>query len=342
MPDCTLSNIRVTGISCAVPKQSATESDLAVAFGEKAARRLVSGTGVKERRIDPGLCTSDLCFAAAERLLDDLGWERDTINHLIFISQTADYVLPATACVLQGRLNLSTDCTAFDVNLGCSAYPYGLWLAGKLMEAGQRVLLLVGDNISMLVNADDRSTVPLFGDAGSATALEWSNEMGNSEISFLLGTDGSGYKNIIVEAGGCRLPTFKDPAQRHLFMNGAEVFGFAIQGVPPLVEKTLKYAGWKPENCDDIVFHQANGFMLKHLAEKLSVPLNKVPMCLENFGNTSSASIPLTLVTERRDELRQQIRNYLLVGFGVGWSWGAAALRLGKICVPELIELKSL
>ena len=342
MPDCTLNNVSVAGISCAVPKRKVTESDLAAAFGEKAARRLVSGTGVKERRIDPSLCTSDLCYAAAERLLDDLGWERETIDHLIFISQTADYVLPATACVLQDRLNLPTHCTAFDVNLGCSGYPYGLWLAGKLMDPGQRALLLVGDTSSMYINTDDRSAVPLFGDAGSATALESSNELGNPEISFSLGTDGSGFRNIIVEAGGCRLPAVEDPAQGNLSMNGAEVFGFAIQGVPPLVEKTLKYAGWKPENCDDIVFHQANGFMLKHLAEKLNAPLKKVPMCLENYGNTSSASIPLTLVTERRDELRQQIRNYLLVGFGVGWSWGAAALELGQICVPELIELESL
>lgn len=346
LPDNTLS---VRGLACAVPAARATAADLAAAFGETDARRLVRGTGVHERRLSSH-CTSDLCLAAAERLLAELGWERNSISHLVLVTQTPDYPLPATACLLQHRLGLPTHCTAFDVNLGCSGYPYGLWLAGRLLEPGQRALLLVGDTIRAAPG--DRSTVPLFGHAGSATALERHLEAtSEAPVHFVLGTDGGGGRHILVEAGGSRLPCDSvtcQPqirpdgnvrSQADLFMNGAEVFSFALQQVPALVEAGLARAGWTQAECDDLVFHQANGFMLKTLADKLDLPPEKIPSCLDRFGNTSSASIPLTLVTCRADELRAGRRNCLLVGFGVGWSWAAAALPLGPLVIPNLIEV---
>ena len=342
------SNLIVRGIACAVPSERQTEVNLAASFGEVDAKRLVKGTGVAERRIGTK-CTSDLCFEAANRLINDLGWARDSISHLILVTQSADYVLPATACLLQDRLGLSTECTAFDVNLGCSGYTYGLWLISRLLRQGQRAVLLVGDTISMPLK--DRATVPLFGHAGTATAIERPVDGSGGKAVFCLGTDGSGARNIIIEAGHFRIPSTPETreckatpdgnvrSQEDVYMNGSEVFTFALKGVPPLVNECLQAADWTLEQCDDIVFHQANGFMLKTLGDKLGIPSEKVPTSLRWFGNTSSASIPLTLVTERRDQLQTSSRRYLLVGFGVGWSWGAAAIELGPMIIPPLIEL---
>jgi 3-oxoacyl-[acyl-carrier-protein] synthase-3 len=351
MAQSVLSQIRIAGIASAVPAKRQGESDLASVFGEKEARRLVKGTGVVERRIDPELCTSDLCFAAAERLIEDLGWSRDSIQHLVFLSQTPDYRLPATACVLQHRLGLSTECTAFDVNLGCSGYTYGIWLAGKLLEPGQRALLCVGDMASCTVSSVDRSALPLFGDAVSVTALECTSEEPVGRITFFGGTDGSGHDNIIIPAGGYRVRTSLESlqvaecsdgifrTQENLLMKGAEVFSFGIREVPNLIKRTLDAVSWQISDVDAFVFHQANTFMLTTIADKLGISMDRVPLSIERFGNTSSASIPLTLTVCLRDSLQVGGKKLLLVGFGVGWSWAALALQPGPIIMPELIEL---
>ena len=353
MAESIVQNVAIKGIGCAVPKRRLAEEALAEHFGPKDARRLIKTTGVAERRVTRNLCTSDLCVAAAEALLRELKWEPSSISHLIFITQTSDYVLPAAACIIQDRLKLPMSCTAFDVNLGCSGYPYGLWLLSRMLEPGQRALLLAGD-IMFSVSYDDRTTMPVFGDAGSATALEYTSQAGVHPIYFSMGTDGSGYRNIIVEAGRCRVPLTPETtrlvtdehgnktSQANLRMNGAEVFAFGLREVPRLVTRTLELADWSVESCDDFVFHQANRFMLDHIVQKLDVPPHKVPMSICEFGNTSSASIPLSLYAARREELRHGERRYLLAGFGVGWSWAASAIRLGPIAVPDLVELDEL
>jgi 3-oxoacyl-[acyl-carrier-protein] synthase-3 len=340
--------LQVRGIACAVPAHRETEADLAREFGEVDARRLVKGTGVKERRVGT-FCTSDLCCAAAESLIAELGWARESVTHLVFVTQSADYVLPATACVLQQRLGLSTQCTALDVNLGCSGYTYGLWLVARILESGQRALLLAGDAI--MLSPQDRSALPLFGHAGSATAVERSHESDAKKSFFVMGTDGTGARNIIIEGGHFRMPSCGATAERKLcsdgnirsqedlFMNGAEVFSFALQRVPGIGMQCMDLAGWSRANCDDFVFHQANGFMLKTLADKMDIPIEKVPSSLAWYGNTSSASIPLTLVACRREVLLTKSRRCLLLGFGVGWSWAAVALELGPLVIPPIIEL---
>jgi 3-oxoacyl-[acyl-carrier-protein] synthase-3 len=351
MASSIVSSVVIRGLACAVPAHRHTEADVAQIFGAADAQRLAKGTGVRERRI--GLvCTSDLCYEAATRLLDEQGWARDSISHLVLITQTPDYVLPASACILQQRLGLSTHCTAFDVNLGCSGYPYGLWLISRLLEPGQRALLLVGDTINAA--PQDRSTMPLFGHAGSATTLERpATSTGLPNSAFILGTDGSGARNIIVEAGQSRLPSTVETQERQLthdgnlrsqqdlVMNGPQVFTFALQHVPSLVNDCLSLAGWSIDQCHQFVFHQANGFMLKTLADKLDIPDAKMPSSLREFGNTSSASIPLTLVTQCQEVLRSAERQRnLLIGFGVGWSWAAAAVELGDMIVPDLINVE--
>ena len=350
MPDSIVQNVGIRGIACAVPRRRLTEDALAAQFGPKDAKRLTKSTGVLERRVTRSLCTSDLCVAAAEALMRDLCWEPASISHLIFVTQTPDYFIPATACIIQDRLKLPTTCAAFDVNLGCSGYPYGLWIAAKMMEPGQRALLLAGD-ITFKISKDDRATIPILASAGSATALEYDSQAPTPDMAFSLGTDGSGYRNIIVEAGRCRVPLSAETtkivvdeqgnkkSREHLHMNGAEVFAFSLREVPDLITRTLALAKWEQGFCDDFVFHQANRFMLEHIAQKLDLPPEKVPMCLEKFGNTSSASIPLALHSQRLDQMRGSSRHYLLAGFGIGWSWAACALTFGPIVVPDLVEV---
>ena len=248
MATCTIAGVRLAGVASAVPDRTRNVADEAPVFGEADAARVSDSLGVRNRHVVfDGLCASDLCFAAADRLLGDLGWARDSVDALLFVSQTPDYRLPATSCGLQERLRLSTQCAAFDVGLGCSGHVYGLWIASSLMVAGgaRRVLVLTGDTSTNFCSPLDRSVALLFGDAGTATALE--ADSGAAPMSFVLGTDGSGRDNLIVPAGGFRTPHSPLTAARvagddgnsrsaeELFMNGAEIFTFTLREVPPLV-----------------------------------------------------------------------------------------------------------
>jgi 3-oxoacyl-[acyl-carrier-protein] synthase-3 len=316
------------------------------------AEKISQSTGVRQRRVAPnGTCTSDLCLAAAERLLDQLGWSRDSVELLVFVSQTPDYVLPATSCSLHSRLGLSKSCAAFDINLGCSGYVYGLWVTSQLVASlgGSRALLLVGDTITSLVSPQDQSVATLFGDAGSATAIEGCSN--GAEMHFRLGTDGAGQGHLMVPAGGFRCPRSENTAVRRiredgnvrsdedLFMNGAEIFAFTLKIVPPLFSGVLEQAAWTAAEVDAYVMHQANRFMLQHLAKRMRLPTEKVIIAMENFGNTSSASIPLTLTVSLAERLRSSEMKLVLAGFGVGFSWAAAAIRCGNLCVPDLVQV---
>lgn len=309
-------------------------------------------TGIQSRPVtDDKTCTSDLCHCAATKLLDSLQISPDSIDALIFVSQTPDYILPPTSYVLQNRLGLSTDVAAFDVNLGCSGYTYGLWLASSLLQ-GQidRVLLLVGDTCSKFTSDQDRSTFPLFGDAAAATIIEKNAAAGPAH--FVLGSDGTGCDNLIIKAGGFRDPRRGQTLQRaegtdgnlrrddELFMNGQEVFTFTLGTVSPLVSELLEYSNAQVEGVDHFVFHQANEFMLKHLAKKSGIPDDKLPMTMKNFGNTSSASIPLTICQKLKDKINTQTPKLALLGFGVGLSWGAAMIQ-SPIRVIDNIEFTS-
>jgi 3-oxoacyl-[acyl-carrier-protein] synthase-3 len=346
------SGVRIAGVASAVPSNLRTIlEDAADAMGAEA-EKISQSTGVRQRHVAPnGTCTSDLCLAATERLLDELGWSRDSVELLVFVSQTPDYVLPATSCSLHSRLGLSKSCAAFDINLGCSGYVYGLWVASRLLGSagGSRALLLVGDTITPLVSPQDQSVATLFGDAGSATALEGCSN--GSEMHFRLGTDGAGQGHLMVPAGGFRHPRSENTAVRKarkdgnvrsdedLFMNGAEVFAFTLRTVPPLFSEVLEQAAWTVAEVDAFVMHQANRFMIQHLAKRMRLPSEKVVIALEDFGNTSSASIPLALTVSLAERLRSSEMKLVLAGFGVGFSWAAAALRCGNLCVPDLVRV---
>lgn len=340
--------VRVAGIASAVPETVAPVEAFNDQFGAAAVAKISTSTGVGSRHVVDSHCTSDLCAEAARRLLQEASIDPTSIDALIFVTQTPDYVLPATACLLQASLGLPDHAAAFDVNMGCSGYVYGLWLAGSLIAGGgaTRVLLLVGDTISRIVSPVDRSVALLFGDAGTATLLEADRDA--SPMPFILGTDGRGVKNLIVPAGGFRQPASEVARERteresgnrradtDLYMNGTEIFAFTLARVPPMVSAALQAAGATAEDVDAFVFHQANRFMLNHLVKRMALPPEKVVLGLECFGNTSSASIPLALCTELADRLKSKPSRLLLSGFGVGYSWASCVLTTSGLVVPEV------
>jgi 3-oxoacyl-[acyl-carrier-protein] synthase-3 len=344
--------VQVAGITCAVPKRAEDYTVYAPAFGTRDVEKIAKLTGIYTRRIvEEGVCTSDLCTAAAEDLLARLGWARDTIDLLVFVSQTQDYLLPATACCIQSRLGLSTDCAAFDLVQGCTGYIYGLYVASALVSSGstRRALLLVGDTISRVVSPGDRATVLLFGDAGSATALEYDPLA--PPMDFVVGSDGRGRDHLIVPAGGFRKRSTPETRERRLhadgsarseedlYMNGSELLAFTMAVVPKLIKETLTLAGRDTSEVDYFVFHQANRFMIEHFARKSGIPLERVPFNLDRYGNTSSASVPLVIASELRDVIAARRQILLLAGFGVGYSCGGAVVEIGPIPTIGLIEV---
>lgn len=341
--------VRVRGVASAVPANVRTLADDAKVFGQQEIERISQNIGVRQRHVvaSEKTCASDLCHAAANRLLDELGWERDSIEALILVTQTPDYFMPATSCSLQHRLGLSKRCASFDINQSCAGYVYGLWIASSLTRQCKRVLLLVGDTISRVVSPQDRTVTSLFGDAGTATALEQDETA--PPMAFELGSDGSGACYLTVPAGAFRVPSSAATRERierdggnlraeaDLFMDGAEVFTFALREAPGMIQRTLAAAGRAPDEIDAFVLHQANRFMIQQLTKRLRIPAEKAPLGLTEYGNTSSASIPLALTTELRDKITQNEQRLLIGGFGAGFAWGGAVLSLGPACLPPLI-----
>jgi 3-oxoacyl-[acyl-carrier-protein] synthase-3 len=342
--------VKVTGASIAgivscVPSLQIENDYFFDKFGEAVVNDAVKMIGVQKRRwVNETTSTRDLCLHAAKRLLTDLEWQPETVDALIFVSQTPDYRLPASACILQSELGLPNACIAFDINLGCSGYPHALWLGMTIIQSGaaNRVLLAVGDTISRIIDKNDRSTAMLFGDAGTVTALETD---ASSVSHFIMGTDGQGMCNLIVPNGAFKNYSTasderldgKNPA--FLFMDGAEVFNFTLQSVPPLISKTVQYAEKTTDDYDAFLFHQANLFMIKHLLKKAKIPIKKVPININEFGNTSSATLPLLMTTNLRDQLKNNVMQLALFGFGVGYSWASASIKVGNLKVIETIEL---
>lgn len=341
----TVTGSRIAGVVSCVPGRVVDNAPFHARFGDKAAD-IEKMTGVRARRwSDEATTTADLCQRAAETLLDRLGWERNSVDALFFVTQTPDYRLPATACVLQGRLGLGRQVLAFDVNLGCSGYPYGLWLAMTTVASGaaRRALLLVGDTITKTVDADDRSTAMLFGDAGTATAIEVDAD---GTARFILGTDGTGERQLIIAEGAYRqapasplVPEAAGPKVDALYMDGGAIFNFTLATVPPLVAGTLERGGGV-DGFDAFLFHQANAFMLRHLAKKSKLPVDRVPVNIDRYGNTSSATIPLLMTDDLGERLRTGPMRLALFGFGVGFSWGSADLTVGPLACAETIEYR--
>ena len=334
-----LKNVEIKAIACAVPDRLIKTEDYYTVFGEDSVQKFINMTGVKQRRVAyDEQCASDLCFVAAKRVMEKLSWEPSSIDALIMITQTPDYAVPATACVLQHRLGLSEDCIAFDINLGCSAYVYGLWQAATMISTQNinRVLLLVGDTSNFGINQNDSATAMIFGDGGSATGLEKAE---GKEIKYFLKTKGSGYRAIMVPAGHARTRSkiINDATAYDLAMNGADVFNFTITDVPKALNSFMSEYSINKDEVDLYVFHQANLYILKHLVRKLGISSEKVPVSIDRYGNTSGESIPLTLVDALGEDPSEDNIKLLLCGFGVGLSYGGIYAEINKAaCLPMI------
>lgn len=309
-------------------------------------------TGIKARRRSlQEITASDLCLNAAEKLIAELGWEKSEIEVLVFVSQTPDYILPATSCVLQQRLGLSKECYTLDISLGCSGWVYALSVLAALLQNGtlKKGLLLAGDTVTKICSPEDKSTYPLFGDAGTATALEYDSTSNGLQFNF--NTDGNGYETIIVRDGGYRSTVTEESLKMResgenilrrgidLELDGMDVFSFGITKAPRSVKQLCEHFNIDKDSVDIFTFHQANLMMNEMIRKKLKLPEDKVPYCMDEFGNTSCASIPLALVTREREKLQNENLKHIACGFGVGLSWGSVYFETDKIAVSELIEI---
>jgi 3-oxoacyl-[acyl-carrier-protein] synthase-3 len=352
MANFSINNIKMTGIGVAVPKERKLNLENPY-FEKEEVLKFINTTGVSEFRVAPAnITTSDLGFKAATKLLEEMKIDKSEIDVLIFVSQTPDYLnIPNTAPILQDKLNLSKSCIAFDLPLGCSGFVYGLSTIVAYMQnsAFRKGLLICGDTASKSINKRDKSSSLLFGDAAAAALFEKTSNL--AKIFFNMGTDGSGYDSIIINDGGFRNPynskslieddygngIIRNKCQ--LVLEGMDVFSFGISQAPKTVKELYAFANIDNEHVDYAIFHQANLMMNEMIRKKLKLDKEKVPYSLEKFGNTSSASIPLTMVTKLADELKSGSKRLLMCGFGVGLSWATCYLETEKLIVIDLIEV---
>jgi 3-oxoacyl-[acyl-carrier-protein] synthase-3 len=348
----SFNNVGISGLAAAVPKKIINNYEHDLYFNKEDIKEVIDKIGVRERRFtDENTCSSDLCFSAAENLINKMNIDRNEIDLLIFISQTPDYRMPATSVLLQDRLQLPTSTITFDINLGCSAFLYGLTVAYSMLTAGdiRKALVLDGETRSKVYSQKDRKTGFLFGDGGVAALVERGEKYSTSWFS--LNSDGSRESLIKIPAGGYRkMSSCETIAEKVVdehgnirseeqgYMNGADVFNFVIREVPRDFDRLIGFAGVEKTSIDYFIFHQANSYINGFLARKLKLPEERTPKTIHKYGNTSSVSIPLTIVSELSGRLNGQKR-ILLSGFGVGLTWGTAIIQLNDCFIGEIIEV---
>jgi 3-oxoacyl-[acyl-carrier-protein] synthase-3 len=339
---------RIADIACYLPPTVLDNEGLSREIEGWSPQKILEKTGIRERHIAAeGECASDLAAAAAGRLFASGSCAPAEVDFILLCTQSPDYFLPTTACLLQERLGIPTSAGALDFNLGCSGYVYGLGLAKGLIETGQArtVLLLTAETYSKFLGGQDRSVRTLFGDAAAATLLRGRDGGEEAVGPFDFGTDGAGAANLIVPTGGLRrrrepeAPLVTDAGGNRrtvndLSMNGPEIFTFTLRVVPPTVERLLVKAGKSAPDVDLYVFHQANRYMLEHLRKKLEIPQDRFVISVEACGNTVSSSIPIALADAARDGRLTRGALVMLVGFGVGYSWGGALIRWDGRALP--------
>lgn len=333
-----MKKVYLKAVSYYLPKLLLTNEDLVKKFPEWTVEKVASKIGINERHIvTESETASDLATLAAEKLFDEYSIDKSTIDFVLLCTQSPDYFLPTSACLIQSRLGLSTSCGALDFNLGCSGYVYGLSLAKGLIAASiaKNVLLLTAETYSKYLHPEDKGNRTIFGDGASASLI---SSDGFAEIgNFCLGTDGRGAENLIVKSGGLRFPNrlndlsfdeSENPISGdYLYMNGSEIFNFTLEAVPILVNETLDKNTLNKEDIDLFVFHQANKYMMNFLRKKIKIDEEKFYYYIENVGNTVSSTIPIALKEAMRDDRIIDNNKVLIAGFGVGYSWGGVTLQ---------------
>lgn len=342
MANASISGCKIAGISTCVPSRLFDNLTKTSVFTKDEIKKVVALAGVSTRRVvDEKTCSSDLCIAAAKSVIESLKWETNSIDVLIMVTQTPDYFLPQTSCLIHKHLKLSKNCATFDVGLGCSGYPYGLWLASMMFKTGDysRIILCHGDTPTRYAHKSDRSVSLLFGDAGTATAIELDNTENSEKWFYTLHTDSNGYDDMIIEGGAFRERFPEDSKKCYLQMKGANVFNFTLKRVPELISDTLRFSNLDIEDIDYFILHQANQFIIRHLANKINLPLKKVPIILKEYGNTGGCSIPLTITQGKLDRSTDIPLKMMLVGYGVGLSWASALISLNPEAILNHVEL---
>lgn len=345
-----IKNVNIAGVAMAVPEHTVKTAEIDL-FSPEEAEVFDKTVGIRSRHIAPDtVCASDMCQAAGEKLLAELGWEKDSIDVLVFESVTGDYRTPPTSCLLQDRMGLSEDCFCVDIPMGCCGCMYAIVVAGNLLTTGQvrRALVLIGDTALRMGSMKDKSRVPLFGDGGAALALEYDATAHDITIDFH--TLGKGADALKTPHGGFRHPATPESfiyedfgngivrAPIHTMINGMAVLSFAISRPPQSVERLLADYGLDREaDIDYFLIHQANKMIVDRVVKKLKLPLEKVPYNLEEFGNLGGASIPSLMVTRIADKLRKEETRILGSSFGLGLSWGTMLLKTKPMVIPELI-----
>lgn len=345
----TIHNVAISGLTVCVP--STVENNMSLPnFEPEEAKRIIDSTGVKQKRVVLDNTTpSDLCTKAAERLMEMMDWDRESIDCLVFVSTNRDYLQPTTSCVIHNSLGLKESCFAIDVPCGCPGWVYGLYIMGTFLQTGQmkRGLLLVGDTSTKMNYPLDKSSRPLFGDAGTATAMEYKE--GAPEMQCNIATISSGWNEIITKEGGARAPfnenslKVEQGADGYLHrpidcvMNGMNVFAFSLSTPSKMIKQLMEHFALDPRTIDYFLCHQANKYIVDKIRKKAGFEAEKTPICLDEFGNTSNASIPLCVVSRCAEVFATQKQNVLAVAFGTGLMCGVAHIQFNQL-KNELIE----
>jgi 3-oxoacyl-[acyl-carrier-protein] synthase-3 len=334
---------KLSAISYWLPEHRLTNEDLTHVHPEWSAEKISSKTGIFERRIANNISVGDMAYNAAIKLFEEYNIDKASIDFILLCTQSPDYFLPTTACIVQDKLGIPTSCGALDFNLGCSGYVYGLGLAKGLIQSGsaKNILLITAETYSKFIHPNDKSNKTIFGDASSATLV--SSERDGFKIGdFIYGTDGSGAENLIVKNGALKNKFEKGTDiindenefvrnDDYLYMNGHEIFKFTAANVPVLIKQVLEKNNLAEQDIDLYVFHQANKYMLDFIRKKIKIPEEKFFYFLENCGNTVSSTIPIALKEALAQNKINNSNRILLAGFGVGYSWAGCVI--GK---PEI------
>lgn len=351
MSQLTINSVRIAGMSACVPATVEDNRTLPIYKEESEALKVIASTGIeRHHKVDDGVTASDLTVKAVEGLLNQLGWDSQDVDCFAYVCTSRDYIAPQTSCVLQDRLNLRSDCCVFDLPFGCSGWVYGMSIVASMMSHGtlKRAILVAAETNTQNRNPRDTTVRPLFGDAATATALEFDPEK-SRPMNFMYGVDGAGFDAVWAPYGGMRNPVTPEALVEKevspgvyrrgvdMIVNGMDVFGFAIKQPPRSIKELIETFSIDVETVDLLLLHQANKFIDEKIRKAIKIPAEKTPYCLEEYGNVTSASIPLTMVSRCREQLAGDMRHCIACGFGVGLAWASMEFYAGDVKIPEVI-----
>ena len=352
MSQLTINNVRIAGMSACVPATVEDNRTLPFYKDEAEALKVIASTGIeRHHKVEEGTTASDMTVKAVEALLDKMGWQPEDVDCFAYVCTSRDYIAPQTACVLQDRLKLRHDCCVFDLPFGCSGWVYGMSIVSSLMSHGtlKRALLVAAETNTQNRNQRDTTVRPLFGDAATVTALEYDPEKSHP-MNFMFGVDGSGFDAVWAPYGGMRNPVTVEALEEKevspgvfrrgvdMIVNGMDVFGFAIKQPPRSLKELIETFNIDVETVDLLLLHQANKFIDEKIRKAVKIPAEKTPYCLEEYGNVTSASIPLTMVSRCGDRLAGQELHCVACGFGVGLAWASMEFYAGDVKMVDVID----